>query len=205
MSDALERMPLHAAMLALHGARRPEDVVVTSMGAAREWMALGAGPLDLPLVPSSMGQATSFGLGLALAQPRRRVIVVNGDGAMLMNLGSLVTITAVAPANLVLILADNGVYEVTGAQATPGAAAGRADGTSVDFEAMARASGFRSVFHFSSAAQWQREIGRVLGETGPTFVLLEVGSVPGTPGPRSPGPAAGRALELRRKLAIGSS
>ena len=205
MSGPRERMSQREAMAALHAARRADDVVVTSMGAARIWMALGARPLDLPLVPSSMGTAPSIGLGIALAQPGRRVIVVNGDGAMLMNLGSLVTITAAAPANLTLILADNGVYEVTGAQPTPGAAAGRADGASVDFEVIARACGFRSVYHFSNAASWTRDIERVLGEPGPTFVLLDVISMPGTPGPRSPGPAAARALELRRRLARGFS
>jgi len=205
MSGPRERMSQREAMAALHAARRADDVVVTSMGAARIWMALGARPLDLPLVPSSMGTAPSIGLGIALAQPGRRVIVVNGDGAMLMNLGSLVTITAAAPANLTLILVDNGVYEVTGAQPTPGAAAGRADGASVDFEVIARACGFRSVYHFSNAASWTRDIERVLGEPGPTFVLLDVISMPGTPGPRSPGPAAARALELRRRLARGFS
>ena len=203
MSDATERIPLRDAMATLHGARRADDVVVTSMGAAREWMALGTGALDLPLVPSSMGTAPSIGLGIALAQPHRRVIVVNGDGAMLMHLGSLVTITAAAPASLVLILADNEMYEVTGAQPTPGAAAGRADGASVDFEAVARACGFRSVFHFSSAAQWALQIERVLSATGPTFVLLDVSSVPGARGPRSPGSAAARAVELRRALSPG--
>jgi sulfopyruvate decarboxylase subunit beta len=205
MNAEQERMPLRDAMLALHSARREDDVVVTSMGAAREWMALGTHPLDLVHVPSSMGQATSFGLGLALAQPRRRVIVVNGDGSMLMNLGSLVTITAAAPANLTLIVADNGVYEVTGAQSTPGAAAGRADGKRVDFEAMARACGFRSIFQFSNAAQWAQDIVGVLRATGPTFVLLDVSSVPGIRGPRSPGPAVARALELRRNLSPGTA
>ena len=68
-------MPLRDALQALHAARRDDDVVVTTMGAAREWMALGTHPLDLVLVPSSMSQATSVALGLALAQPRRRVIV----------------------------------------------------------------------------------------------------------------------------------
>jgi thiamine pyrophosphate-dependent acetolactate synthase large subunit-like protein len=203
MSNSTERMSQREALAALHAARGADDVIVTSMGAARIWMALGAGPLDLPLVPSSMGTAPSIGLGLALAQPGRRVIVVNGDGAMLMSLGSLVSITAAAPANFTLILVDNGVYEVTGAQPTPGAADGRADGASVDFEVMARACGFRSVFHFSSATQWARDLERVLGEPGPTFVLLDAISVPGTPGPRSPGPAAGRALALRQRLASG--
>jgi len=200
MSDSSERMPLLDAVQALHARRRADDVVITSMGAAREWMALGAGPLDLPLVPSSMGTAPSIGLGIALAQPRRRVIVINGDGAMLMHLGSLVTITAAAPTNLVLILVDNGVYEVTGAQPTPGAAPARADGTSIAFMGMAHAAGFQSVYRFSDAADWARNVERVLAATGPTFVLLDVSSVPGSKGPRSPGPAAARARDLRRTL-----
>lgn len=200
MNNRRHRMPLREAMVALHRARRADDVIITSMGAAREWMAIGAGPLDLPLVPSSMGTAPCIGLGMALAQPHRRVIVVNGDGAMLMNLGALVTITAAAPANLTLILADNCVYEVTGAQPTPGSAPARADGSNVDFLGMARASGFKTVFHYTEAAEWERNIGRVLEATGPTFVLLDVAPVPGAVGPRSPGPAAARARDLRRAL-----
>ena len=202
MSAAKPQMLLHDALAALHRARRPDDVIITSMGAAREWMALGAGPLDLPLVPSSMGTAPSIGLGLALAQPWCRVIVINGDGAMLMNLGALVSITAAAPANLTLILEDNGVYEVTGAQPTAGSPGGRADGGSVDFLAMARACGFRSIFHFSDAAEWARQIERVLEAEGPNFVLLDVSPVPGAVGPRSPGHAPTRARELRRQLNV---
>ncbi|MDP1891085.1 MAG: thiamine pyrophosphate-dependent enzyme [Gemmatimonadaceae bacterium] len=200
MSDATERMLQMDALRALHAARRADDVVITSMGAARDWMVLGAGPLDLPLVPSSMGTAPAIGLGIALAQPQRRVIVVNGDGAMLMNLGSLVTITAAAPANLILILADNGVYEVTGAQPTPGSPGARADGTSVDFLGMARAAGFRSLHRWSDGAEWARRVDEVLDAPGPTFVLLDVARVPGAVGPRSPGPAPARARELRRAL-----
>lgn len=205
MSDAAERMSQMDALRALHAARRPDDLIITSMGAARDWMVLGAGPLDLPLVPSSMGTAPAIGLGIALAQPTRRVIVVNGDGAMLMNLGSLVTITAAAPANLILILADNGVYEVTGAQPTPGSPAARADGASVDFLGMARAAGFRSLHRWSNAVAWARHVAHVLDVPGPTFVLLDVASVPGAVGPRSPGPAPARARELRQHLLVGPS
>ena len=143
------RMGLREALVALRAVRRDDDVVVTTMGVAREWMALGTHPLDLVLVPSSMGQATSYGLGLALAQPRRRVVVVNGDGSMLMNLGSLVSIVAAAPPNLVVILLDNGVYEVTGAQPVPGA--GR-----VDFAALARACGLRAVHRYAEARRASR-------------------------------------------------
>jgi phosphonopyruvate decarboxylase len=188
------RIPLRAALVALRGARRDGDVVVTTMAAAREWMALGAGPLDLVLVPSSMGQATSFGLGIALAQPSRRVVVCNGDGSMLMNLGSLVTIAAARAPNVVVLVLDNGVYEVTGAQPTPGAAAG------VDFAAAARACGIRSVFRFSALADWERGVAEVLGAPGPTVVALDVAPEPGAPGPRSPGPAGDRARRLREAL-----
>lgn len=193
-------MPLRGAIAALHAARGSDDVVVTTMGAAREWMALGTQPLDFVFLPSSMGQATSLGLGLALARPDRRVIVANGDGSMLMNLGSLVTIAAAAPANLVVILLANGVYEVTGAQPIPGAATPRSAGTNVDFVAIARASGFQSVFRFSDLAEWTAELPKVLGAPGPVFVVLDVAPVRGAPAPRSPGPAAARARTFMAAL-----
>jgi len=200
MSAPPPGMPLREALIALRAERRDDDVVVSAMGAAREWMALGAHPLDWVFVPSSMGQATSLGLGLALAQPRRRIIVLNGDGSTLMNLGSLVTITAEQPANLVLVTFDNGVYEVTGAQPTPGAAAGRRAGDQVDYVGLARACGFRSVFHFTTLAEWTAGLRGVLDGTGPTFALLDVAPVPGARGPRSPGPTGERARAFMSAL-----
>jgi sulfopyruvate decarboxylase subunit beta len=194
------RMSLPAALAALRAVRREGEVVITTMGAAREWMAMGAHPLDLVYVPSSMGQATSLGLGLALARPDRRVVVCNGDGSMLMNLGSLVTITAAGPANLAVLLLDNGVYEITGAQPTPGSPAGRAAGDRVDFAALARACGFRSVFRFADDARWREEARAVLDATGPTLAVLDVAPVPGAPGPRSPGPAGERARRFMAAL-----
>jgi phosphonopyruvate decarboxylase len=193
-------MSLPRAIAALHSARASHDIVITTMGAAREWMALGTKPLDLVFVPSSMGQATSVGLGLALARPDRRVIVANGDGSMLMNLGSLVTIAAATPPNLVIILLANGVYEVTGAQPIPGAATARSPGTGVDFVALAGAAGFRSVFGFATLADWTAELPAVLDAHGPVFVVLDVAPEQGAPGPRSPGPAAGRARTFMAAL-----
>ena len=183
---------LQEALRAIRAVRRDEDVVVTTMAAARAWYEMGTHPLDLVFVPSCMGHATSFGLGIALAQPKRRVIVCNGDGSMLMNLGSLVTIAAQAPKNLVVIVLDNGVYEVTGAQPVPGR---------VDFAAIARGAGFTAVHHFRTAEDWTRGLSDVLYSAGPTFVLLDIQAVPGRAGPKSPGPAAQRALALKRALA----
>ena len=164
-------IPLDDAMRVLHEARDARDVVVTTMAAARVWMQLGASAHDLVLVPSAMGHATSFGLGLALARPERRVIVC-----------------------------DNGVYQVTGSQPTPGAARVRAESGGVDYAAMARACGFRSVFRFDQLTAWAHGIRDVLAAAHPSFVALGVANDPGTPGPRSPGAAAERARRFMAAL-----
>jgi thiamine pyrophosphate-dependent acetolactate synthase large subunit-like protein len=194
-------MDLRGALTVLREQRRPGDVVVTSMGTSREWMAMGAlDPLDFVFVPSSMGQAPSLALGLALAQPARRVIACNGDGSTLMNLGALATISAEAPANLVLIVFDNGVYEVTGAQPTPGNAAARADRRDVDFAAIARSCGWRSTFRHHELDAWRAGAPEAFAATGPVFIALEVAPVPGAAGPKSPGPTLARAQAFRAAL-----
>ncbi len=187
------------ALAALHHVRT-DEVVVTTMGTAREWMILGSHPLDFILVPSSMGQAPSLGLGIALAQPKRKALVCNGDGSMLMNLGSLVSITAEAPPNFTLLLFDNGVYEVTGAQATPASATIRKDGLPIDFAAAATACGFRSVFEFTDLDVWTASIRKVINAKGPTFARIAVAPIPGAVGPRSPSPGPPRAIAFKNAL-----
>ena len=189
-------MPMREAVAILRDARGPTDIVIPSMGSAREWMALGPlQPLDFVLVPSAMGHATSVGLGLALAQPERRVIVLSGDGSLLMNLGTLVTISAQAPRNLLVVVFVNGVYEVTGAQATP-----RPDGMTVDYVALAKASGLKSVFRWSALEDWRTGLGSALGAEGPTLVVLDVAPVPGAVGPKSPGPTGERVARFMSGL-----
>jgi sulfopyruvate decarboxylase subunit beta len=201
MSAAPARMALRDAVGAIHAARRADEVVITAMGAAREWQALGPlQPLDLVHVPSSMGEAPPLGLGIALAQPGRRVIVLNGDGSTLMNLGSLVTITSERPAALTLVVLDNGVYEVTGAQPTPGSAPGRRGTDALDFTALARACGFQAIYRFSDGETWRRDARQVIDGEGPAFVLLDVAPVPGARGPRSPGPTSERARRFMAAL-----
>jgi thiamine pyrophosphate-dependent acetolactate synthase large subunit-like protein len=132
-------------------------------------------------------------VSLALAQPGRRVIVCNGDGSMLMNLGSLVSIAASQATNVIVIIFDNGVYEVTGSQPIPSPGA-------IDFVAIARASGFVSTFEYSDIEGWRRNVQRTLTAAGPTLVLLHVEALVGVPGPRSPGPAADRAHRFMAAL-----
>ena len=104
-----------------------------------------------------------------------------------MNLGSLVTISAQMPRNLVIVVFVNGVYEVTGAQVTPGPR-----GVPVDYVALAKASGIRSIFRWSSLDDWRSGLGSALGASGPTLVVLDVAPVVGAVGPRSPGPTGPR-------------
>jgi thiamine pyrophosphate-dependent acetolactate synthase large subunit-like protein len=196
MNRTVERMPLVAALEVLV-ALRAERIVVTTMGAAREWPKLSQHPLDLHYIPSAMGEAPALGLGLALAKPGRDVLVLNGDGAMLMNLGSLVTIVASRATNVTLVVFDNGVYEVTGGQQT--AAASAAEHAAVDYAGLARAAGFTSVRHYRALDAWQREASDALALSGPRCIVLSVERVTDYQ-LESPGPLAERLARFRAAL-----
>lgn len=194
--EATRRMPLVESLKVLHGLRTNRQVMLATMGAAREWMKLGSHPLDFIYAPSAMGEGPALGLGMALAQPRKQIIVCNGDGCLLMNLGCLITVTAEAPPNYVLITFDNSVYEVTGTQLTAAAPAVRPAGSVVDFVQIARGCGFTSVYEFDRLQDWRRDAGMVLAAKGPTFVVLKVEPVPGGAVPKSPAPPIPRAQEF---------
>ena len=125
----------HREALEILAQHRGQRIVIPTMASIAIWPLLSDTPLDFAYMPSAMGQGPTLGLGLALAQPERGVIVLNGDGSMLMNLGSLVTL-ANHPANIYVVVMDNGIYEVTGGQPTAGTG-------HTDFAAMAQAAGAR--------------------------------------------------------------
>lgn len=160
-------MPLVAALDVLAKLRR-DQIVVTTMGAAREWPKLSQHPLDFHYVPSAMGNGPALGLGLALAQSKREVIVLNGDGSMLMSLGSLVTLAAQRPPNLTLIVLNNGLFEVTGGQRTA------ATGAHVDWLGLAHSAGIHSARRFTSLGDWQRGAQEALDLPGPRAIVLDV-------------------------------
>ena len=122
--------------------------------------------LDFP-VSGAMGKASNVALGLALAQPGRKVMCLDGDGSLLMNLGSLVTISNKAPKNLVHVLFNNGVYAVTGGQPIPGS-------EQVDWEDMAKSAGYAKVFSFDNLEDMTNGIDEALSAEGPVFVHLLV-------------------------------
>ena len=119
-------------------AQRGDAIVVPTMTTAPAWRTIAPGDLSVTCV-GFMGGASSLGLGLALARPDRRVLVLDGDGSLLMQLGSLATVAGAAPRNLVHFLFKNGVYHTSGAQVIPG-------GLSVDFVMMAKGAGYRAAF-----------------------------------------------------------
>ena len=122
--------------------------------------------MDLP-VSGAMGKASSLALGLALAQPDKKVLCLDGDGSLLMNLGALVTLANKAPKNLYHFLFNNGVYAVTGGQPIPGSG-------QTDWENMAKAAGYASVFSFDNLEDLTNSMDEVLEAVGPVFIHLEV-------------------------------
>src|SRR5437868_9028514 len=122
----------------------------------------------------AMGSASSIGLGIALAQPGRKVIVMDGDGSLLMQLGSLVTVAGAAPENFYHVVFENGVYATSGGQPLP--AEGR-----LDFEVMARGAGFAHAARFDDAAGFKAALPGLLDRRGPVFVTLQIEPEVGVP------------------------
>jgi len=119
----------------------------------------------------SMGMAASIGLGVAVAQPERQVIVLEGDGSLLMNLGCLSTIGMVAPHNLTVIVWDNGAYQMTGGQATATAA-------TTDLVQIAQASGIANSQWAHDENHFERLVQHALWSKGPSFIGVGVLSKP---------------------------
>ena len=140
--------------------QRDNLLVVAGLGStAWDCTAAGDSPLTFPMW-GAMGQAAMMGLGLALAQPRRRVLVVTGDGEALMGLGALATIGVQKPANLTVVVIDNERFGETGMQETHTA-------HGIDLAGVARACGFK-VFDFDDLPKAIHE------SPGPNFAAIKV-------------------------------
>ena len=149
---ALNRREVVAALLK----DRKDLLVVAGLGStAWDVTAAGDAPLSFPMW-GAMGQAAMTGLGLALAQPQRRVLVITGDGEMLMGLGALATIGVQQPPNLAIVVIDNERYGETGMQATHTA-------SGVDLAGVAAACGLR-------VCAWQA----IHQQPGPAFAVAKV-------------------------------
>jgi thiamine pyrophosphate-dependent acetolactate synthase large subunit-like protein len=120
----------------------------------------------------SMGLAFPIALGVALAQPQRRVIALEGDGSLLMQLGCLATIASLKPKNLSLIVMDNGIYQITGAQPTPAAA-------SSDIVAIAQGCGLADSAWAADEEDFERLVDQSLIASAPTLIAVRIDDKPG--------------------------
>lgn len=151
-----------------------DEVVVAVYQACFDWMRLA--PRDLNYVSTgAMGLASSHALGVALGRPDKRVLVFDGDGSLLMNLGSLVTIAEAAPQNLVHFVFRNGNYEANGSHPLPNA-------QHVDFCSMAKAAGYRAASEYRDLDGFAKDAPGIIKAVGPALVTLHV--VPGAPSPQ---------------------
>ena len=166
-------------VLAPLAALRTSEIVVATMGMVRPWGRYSSSELDFASADSAMGHAADLALGLALAQPARRVLCLNGDGSMLMSLGTLALAAEQRARNFILFVVENRTYEITGNQPTPG-------GAHVDFAALARGTGFASVYAFDDATVDREQLPAVLASPGPTFVVVQ--THPGQEPPLGRGP-----------------
>jgi thiamine pyrophosphate-dependent acetolactate synthase large subunit-like protein len=150
-----------------------EEAVVGGIGNTNfDLWAAGHRPQNFYML-GSMGLAFPIALGVALAQPTRRVIALEGDGSLLMQLGCLSTIATLAPKNLTMVVMDNGIYQITGSQPTPAAA-------SADLVAIAIASGLSNSSWAADEEDFERLIEQSLINDGPTLIGVRIDDKPGT-------------------------
>jgi thiamine pyrophosphate-dependent acetolactate synthase large subunit-like protein len=154
-------------------AARGNAICVPTMTTSPAWRDIAPDDLSVGCV-GFMGGASSLGLGLALARPERRVIVFDGDGSLLMQLGSLATIAGARPRNLVHLLFKNGVYHTSGSQEIPG-------GLTVDFVTMARGAGYRTALSIGDLDDFKRRFPQMLKDEGPIFAELHTTLAEQTP------------------------
>ena len=149
-----------------------EEAVIGGIGNTNfDLWAAGHRPQNFYML-GSMGLAFPIALGVALAQPKRHIFALEGDGSLLMQLGSLSTIAALAPKNLTMVVMDNGIYQITGGQPTPAAAVS-------DIVAIAVASGLLKSSWAADEDNFERLIDQSLSASGPYLIGVRIDDQPG--------------------------
>ena len=149
---------------------RGDALIITTMNAGNMRFGLPSvtqnEDLDFPL-SGCMGKASSVGLGMALAKPERKVMVLDGDGSLLMNLGTLATISNKAPENLYHFVFENGVYAVTGGQPIPGEG-------KISFQGLAKEAGYAASYEFDDTEEFAINVEGILRQRGPVLICLKI-------------------------------
>jgi len=143
---------------------RGDAVVIPIFQSNRRWVEVTKRPnRDISTAP--MGKGSSFALGIALAQPGIKVILLDGDGSLEMNLGSLITVAGQRPKNLYHFVIQNGVYATTGGQPIPGPA-------DLSFSDMAKAAGYEHSYYFDDLEEFSLNAEKILNQDGPVMICV---------------------------------
>ena len=149
-----------------------EEAVIGGIGNTNfDLWAAGHRPQNFYML-GSMGLAFPIALGVSLAQPDRRVFALEGDGSLLMQLGALSTIATLKPKNLVMIVMDNGVYQITGAQPTPAASV-------ADIVAIALGSGLANSAWAADEEDFERLVDAAMSAREPHLIAVRIDDKPG--------------------------
>lgn len=147
-------------------AYRTDEVVLTAWQSSYAWDQMSPSIYNFPSV-RTMGECSSFALGLAIARPDKRIVVLEGDGSLCMNLASLITIANAAPPNFYQFILYNRIYETTGGQTLPNV-------DHLDFVMIARGSGILQVHRYRDIDTFRGELPQVMHEKGPVFTVLDI-------------------------------
>jgi len=156
----------------LIGKLKHEEAVIGGIGNTNfDLWAAGHRPQNFYML-GSMGLAFPIALGVALAQPERRVFALEGDGSLLMQLGALSTIAMLKPKNLIMIVMDNGIYQITGAQPTPAADV-------ADIVAIAIGSGLANSAWAADEEDFERLVEEAMSASEPSLIAVRIDDKPG--------------------------
>lgn len=158
---------MHMADVVRAFAEHRGDAIVIPGRSGRYWAQISETAFDLPLGDPAMGGHAGFALGIALAQPNRRVVLFDSEGDILMSLGMLPTIAEQAPANFYHFVLDNEVYATTGGQPVPNA-------KHVAYDVLARGAGYPQAHAFTELAGFRQALPGILAAKGPVFVAAKV-------------------------------
>lgn len=159
------------AALELIERNRGEAIVIACQESRHTWEEVSCSPhLDIPFA-GCMGKGSSLGLGIALACPDRNVVVLDGDGSLLMNLGGLATVAGKSPPNYYHFVVENGIYAGTGGQPIPNRGG-------LGFAGMAKAAGYNFAYDFEDLEDFALHVQEVMTAQGPVFASLRVRPMP---------------------------
>ncbi|MFI8933367.1 phosphonopyruvate decarboxylase [Streptomyces sp. NPDC053474] len=191
-----DRMLTRAEAVRMVSAQVPDAAIYGTTGyTSRELFAATDRPGNF-YMQGSMGHALALGLGTALRRPDRRVVVLDGDGAALMHLGTMSTVGHLAPANLLHVVLDNGTYGSTGSQPTTSA--------TVDWPALARATGYRDAWSCADGSELQTVLAKALTEPGPCLAAVRIQAAESDVPPRASAqlPLPGIRARFEQELAV---